>query len=142
MTNDDNTQDQREGILCEECGAGPFYSFAEVGRHTTSDAHIQMNAIETRKQREGQENDTSATVAASDLSPDLKSIALAFGDSPQDRAKALRGAFSARGWPNGEHPGSVRDFLNQWGIPIAQDNARIRQEPWVREAKDAITAGR
>lgn len=53
-----------------------------------------------------------------DLEADLRSPVEATNDTPQDRAKAVRGAFAARGWPNEEHPGTVRDFLVEWNIPI------------------------
>ena len=46
--------------------------------------------------------------------PDFQSI-LQMTD-PINKAKAARGAFGARGWPNSEHPGTVRDFLEEQSI--------------------------
>ncbi len=37
---------------------------------------------------------------------------------PRERAKMVRGAFSARDWPNEAHPGTVRDFLEENHIPF------------------------
>jgi hypothetical protein len=53
------------------------------------------------------------------LEPDLQAVVDATGDTMQHRAKMVRGAFSARGWPNPEHPGTVADFLIEHEIPIA-----------------------
>ena len=47
--------------------------------------------------------------------PDFQTI-LRMTD-PINKAKATRGAFSARGWPNSAHPGTVRDFLDEQSIP-------------------------
>lgn len=38
--------------------------------------------------------------------------------SPQDRAKQVRHYFAAMGWPDDEHPGTVRDFLLEYNIPV------------------------
>ena len=38
--------------------------------------------------------------------------------TPHMRAKMVRAAFAARNWPNQEHPGTVRDFLEEHSIPI------------------------
>lgn len=52
------------------------------------------------------------------LDPDLQTIVDLVDETPQMRAKMTRWAFSARGWPNTEHPGTVRDFLVAHNIPI------------------------
>ncbi len=54
-----------------------------------------------------------------ELPGDLLSAIEAPALTPQDRAKIVRRGFTARGWPNEEHPGSVRDFLETYGVPIA-----------------------
>ena len=63
------------------------------------------------------------------LDADLQAIVDATRQSPQVRAKMARYAFSARGWPNEEHPGTVRDFLAEHGVPIIAENSiSTRQE--------------
>lgn len=52
------------------------------------------------------------------LPADLQAIIDAIGFTPQDRAKMARHAFGSRGWPNEEHPGTVRDFLIENNIQI------------------------
>ena len=54
--------------------------------------------------------------ATNNLDPDLAAI-LTERD-PRLAAKMTRFAFSARGWPSGEHPGTVRDFLMEHAIKI------------------------
>ncbi len=49
---------------------------------------------------------------------DLQSILDDIDGDPRLRAKATRFAFSARNWPNNQHPGTVRDFLKENKIPI------------------------
>ena len=49
---------------------------------------------------------------------DLGYIVDADSLTPTARAKLTRTAFAARGWPNERHPGTVRDFLVEHGIPI------------------------
>jgi len=52
------------------------------------------------------------------LEADLQRIVDSIGDTSQERAHAVRVAFSRRGWPNQEHPQTVRDFLIEHNIPI------------------------
>ena len=56
--------------------------------------------------------------APASLDPDLQAPIDAVKQTPQERARLVRWAFSARGWPNGEHPGTVRDFLTEHKIPF------------------------
>ena len=58
------------------------------------------------------------------LDPDLQAIVEEKKASPQQRAKMARFAFSYRGWPNEEHPGTVRDFLVEHGVPIIEEVSR------------------
>ncbi len=53
-----------------------------------------------------------------ELDADLQEPVDAVSRTPQERAKMVRWAFSARGWPNDEHKGTVRDFLIEHKIPI------------------------
>ena len=63
------------------------------------------------------------------LDSDLQAIVDEKRQSPQVRAKMARYAFGARGWPNEEHPGTVRDFLEEHGVPIIAENSiSTRQE--------------
>lgn len=55
-------------------------------------------------------------VVAEVLPLDLQSI-IDCKDSPILKAKSLRQAFSARGWPNPDHEGTVQDFMDQYNIP-------------------------
>jgi len=48
---------------------------------------------------------------------DLQAIVDATDETPQVRARMTRTAFSSRGWPSEEHPGTVRDFLEANDIP-------------------------
>jgi len=50
--------------------------------------------------------------------PDLQTPIDAVNETPQFRAQMVRRAFGTRGWPNEEHPGTVRDFLIEYKIPI------------------------
>jgi hypothetical protein len=52
------------------------------------------------------------------LDADLQAIVDSSTETPQMRAKMTRYAFAARGWPNADHPGSVRDFLVEHGVPV------------------------
>ena len=54
------------------------------------------------------------------LPTDLQAAVDAVYDSPQLRAKMVRYAFAYRGWPNKEHQGTVREFLQEQSIPIAE----------------------
>jgi len=52
------------------------------------------------------------------LPPDLARPVEDTKATPQQRARWVRRAFAARGWPNQEHPETVRDFLIEHEIPI------------------------
>tara|TARA_Y100000310_G_scaffold332795_1_gene409049 strand:+ start:1461 stop:1754 length:294 start_codon:yes stop_codon:yes gene_type:complete len=52
------------------------------------------------------------------LPPDLQAPINREELSPQMRAKMVRYAFGVRGWPNAEHEGTVRSFLEEHNIPI------------------------
>lgn len=56
-------------------------------------------------------------VSKPSLDKDLQAIVDAVDKTPQQRAKSVRLAFGARGWPDEGHPGTVRDFMNQYKIP-------------------------
>lgn len=66
--------------------------------------------------------DLQAQVAPQEepLPPDLQAPVSAVEKTPQERAKMVRQAFGSRGWPNEEHRGTVRDFLVEHNIPIAE----------------------
>ena len=110
------------GIPCEVCGAGPFMSIAEIQTHLQGDSHVSMRADQARVLREQKE--ATQESLAGELLDDLKAPVVAIGATPQDRAKMVRAAFGARGWPNSEHPGTVREFLMKYGIPIAPGESR------------------
>lgn len=111
------------GITCEICGAGPFLSVQAVTTHTQGDcgaARRQERAKATRQMEEA-----AAERRGEGLPADLRAAVTQVHLSPQDRAKIVRGGFSARSWPNAEHPGTVRDFLIDHDIPIAPDVSRL-----------------
>lgn len=60
------------------------------------------------------------------LDADLRTIVDEVKSTPQMRAKMTRTAFSARGWPNDEHPGTVKDFLIQFNIPAIDSTIKLR----------------
>ena len=61
------------------------------------------------------------------LDNDLKAVVDATRETPQMRAKMTRAAFSARNWPDEEHPGTVRDFLEKFNIPVI-DSTILRRK--------------
>ena len=91
-----------------------------------------------------------AAPAVATLDPQYKEILdiASTGESPFHIAKLVRGLFKARGWPNDEHPGTVRDWLMEHNIPIidvprhqdadeqrqfvASELNRINKEGWGR----------
>ena len=56
--------------------------------------------------------------AVVELDLDLQSVVDDVRGDPRLRAKSVRAAFAARGWPNRHHKGTVRDFLKEHKIPI------------------------
>jgi hypothetical protein len=68
------------------------------------------------------------------------------GEDIRHIAKMARSIFAARGWPNEDHPGSIRDWLESHNIPIinvpshsdpdeqrkyiSEETERFRQEGW------------
>ena len=84
------------------------------------------------------------------LDPQYKEILdiASTGESPFHIAKLVRALFKARGWPNDERPGTVRDWLTEHNIPIidvprhqdadeqrkyvASELDRIHREGWGR----------
>jgi hypothetical protein len=61
-----------------------------------------------------------AKVPVDDLDHDLRSPVQDVKNSPERRAKAVRMAFSHRGWANGSLGpfGTVRNFCETYGIPV------------------------
>lgn len=57
------------------------------------------------------------TEEVSELPQDLQAAVDAVDASPQERCKMVRLAFASRGWPNADHPGTVRDFCVEHDIP-------------------------
>ena len=110
------------GIMCQECGGGPFFSFEEIDKHRSGNAHVALRAGQAKVLREQQEE--AQRHLAVDLPDDLLQPVVRIDWSPQERAKRVRQAFSVRGWPNLEHPGTVRNFLEEHHVPIAVDESR------------------
>lgn len=114
------------GIFCEDCGGGPLKSMSEVAQHTLSRQH---QTFITNKQAQAARmlrlsNEDRAKILAEELPPDLAAAVTGISLSPQDRAKMVRGYFSAQGWPNAEHPGTVLEFLQQYEVPVVEDRSR------------------
>jgi len=74
----------------------------------------------TKQKRTRQTIERPPDIQPEELAPDLKRPVEDKAATPQMRAKWVRRAFSARGWPNAEHPGTVRDFLVKHRIPVAK----------------------
>lgn len=97
--------------FCEICGKGPFKN---LGAHERGKTHKKAMVAQTE----------STGLPSADLvdgqtclDPDLQAIVDQTEATPQFRARATRLSFSVRGWPNAEHPSTVRDFLEEHGIP-------------------------
>ena len=97
--------------MCEICGTGPY---GNMPGHVRGKAHKRALA---KVMKAGQETPNTPPAAPSLLDPDLQSIIDRTNESPQQRARATRVSFGVRGWPNAEHPGTVRDFLEEHDIP-------------------------
>ena len=93
--------------LCPDCGYGPSTRAYVTGFH--------------KKSCPGSSSTSTASLGASNgvLGADLQAAIDLVDETPQSRAKIVRAAFGARGWPNKEYPGTVLDFLNDHNIPIA-----------------------
>jgi len=75
------------------------------------------------------------------LDRDLQTI-IDCKESPAMKAKMVRAAFAARDWPNPEHPGTPRDFMDEHSIPYYSfpkgDNLAERRQrviAWEKEQK-------
>lgn len=55
---------------------------------------------------------------STELSPTLKAVVDGIKMSPQMRAKIVRAFYAAQDWPDENHPGTVRDFLMEYEIPV------------------------
>lgn len=84
-----------------------------VKKKTTPVAKVSPEATESK-------SDSVVVEERAPLPPDLLRPVEDAEASPQQRARWVRRAFSVRGWPNGEHPGTVRDFLIEHKIPIKE----------------------
>ena len=94
------------------CGKTDLRS-AQMTMHNRSKAH---------KEWEGALSDAGIAVEAVAVSEDreLEGILTAARNGGDIRhiAKMARSTFAARGWPNEEHPETVRDWLESHNIPI------------------------
>jgi hypothetical protein len=90
------------------CGKTDLSS-AQMTMHNRSKAHKDWAA-------ENGEIEDVAPVGDSDFEGIL--AAARQGEDVRHIAKMARSIFRARGWPNEEHPETVRDWLNLHNIPI------------------------
>ncbi len=107
------------GVMCdvEGCESGPFTTMQEIDAHKAGDAHRLLQRKVVRAGEEERRAAIKARVDVAELADDLKALVLAF-DMPKDlRAKKIRQAFAFRGWPDLDHLGSVRDFMDEWSMP-------------------------
>ena len=127
-----------------DCGCGRTgLSASQMVMHNRSKQHQAWASEETLIE-------SLAAPAVATLDPNFKEILdiASTGESPFHIAKLVRGLFKARGWPNDEHPGTVRDWLTEHNIPIidvprhqdadeqrkyvASELDRINKEGWGR----------
>jgi hypothetical protein len=124
----------------------------ECGRKGLNASQMVMHNRSKQHQAwaEGTLIESLASPAVATLDPKYKEILdiASTGESPFHIAKLVRGLFKARGWPNDEHPGTVRDWLTEHNIPIidvprhqdadeqrqfvASELNRIHKEGWGR----------
>ena len=124
----------------------------ECGRKGLNASQMVMHNRSKQHQAwtEGTPIESLAAPAVAVLDPKYKEILdiASTGESPFHIAKLVRGLFKARGWPNDEHPGTVRDWLTEHNIPIidvprhqdadeqrqfvASELDRIHKEGWGR----------
>ena len=124
----------------------------ECGRKGLNASQMVMHNRSKQHQAwtEGTPIESLAAPAVAVLAPKYKEILdiASTGESPFHIAKLVRGLFKARGWPNDEHPGTVRDWLTEHNIPIidvprhqdadeqrqfvASELDRINKEGWGR----------
>ena len=98
--------------LCELCGTGPYKNLAAHERGPKHQAKLAEGNVEPTL---GPEPEPEVKPG---LDVGLQAIVDNTAASPQERAHEARVVFSANGWPNKEHPGTVRDFLLEYEIPI------------------------
>ena len=87
------------------CGKSGLSS-AQMTMHNRSKAHKEW-AGDDGEVVEDVDRDFEGILAAARQGEDVRHI-----------AKMARSIFRARGWPNDEHPETVRDWLNLHNIPI------------------------
>lgn len=73
--------------------------------------------IKVKKRKKKQLIKPQPEIVQEVLPLDLQRPVDAIRETPRVRARWVRRAFAARGWPNQEHPGTVRDFLEKHSIP-------------------------
>ena len=98
------------------CGCGVERKVTTVAQRVHERGKVHQAWV-ARAQEEAEE---TVEEEQDSLPPDLQAAVDATEDSPQHRAKMVRGAFAARGWTAeslGPY-GTVRDFLKAYGIPI------------------------
>ena len=66
--------------------------------------------------------------AQNGLDPALQGVVDAVHQTPQERAKTTRQIFGSKNWPNEEHAGTVRDFLQEHNIPIINPKVEMREK--------------
>ena len=124
----------------------------ECGRKGLNASQMVMHNRSKQHQAwtEGTPIESLAAPAVAVLDPKYKEILdiASTGESPFHIAKLVRALFKARGWPNDERPGTVRDWLTEHNIPIidvprhqdadeqrqfvASELDRINKEGWGR----------
>ena len=129
-------------VIRIDCPCGKTdLSSAQMTMHNRSKAHQEWEASQG-----GEGVVVEAVVADEDR--DFKGIleAARNGGDVRHVAKMARSTFAARGWPNEEHPETVRDWLESHNIPIidvpnhsdpdeqrkhiAEETERIRLAGW------------
>lgn len=107
------------------CRCGEVHPIVRDLRALVEEQQKQLDVREAvRPPIEASTNGHYEPVAATAvLDADLQAIVDDKRSTPQVLAKMTRFAFAARGWPNVEHPGTVRDFLVEHNKPIKEEDA-------------------
>lgn len=94
---------------CEICGTGPYKNIAWHEKSKAHQANLTKSISEEVVEIE--------PVVIESLPPDLQRPVDAIDETPQNRAKMVRIAFSSLGRPDKEHSETVREFMIKHNIP-------------------------
>ncbi len=128
--------------VCSPCGKDSLNDYT-MDLHVNSDAH-KKTMTEKGYVLETSHDSMVEVVAPEYVMPsDLQRIIDDNNLNPTQRVKMVRAAFAVREWPNGSHPGSVKDFLDEYKIPYLPGSkgtthaqSIIRRQQWEKEVRN------